>query len=95
MRHCTNQRKGGDIAFGDVVCRFIDLPLAIKGGIVLEQDGSYSMYLNARHSLHTLQDAYAHELAHVEFEHLYNQINRLALPEDSADSIREPRPSSI
>lgn len=57
---------------GDVIVRVIDLPDTIPGVTVLDENGDYNIYLNARTSKDGYEEAVRHELHHIDKEHFYS-----------------------
>ena len=49
-----------------MVTRLIDMPTRIKGQTIKNEDGSYSVFLNARMSSIQIEKTYQHELKHIE-----------------------------
>ena len=49
----------------DIIIRLINLPTDIKGFCSPSPDGTYNVYLNAKHSHETLCKTYKHELEHI------------------------------
>ena len=57
----------------DFFVRLIDFPTCTAGGMVLpNDDGTYSVYLNARTSFDQQRRAYRHEVDHIDSNDLYN-----------------------
>lgn len=56
-----------------------DLPVAIKGFVVTDENGDPTIVLNSRHNRETNLETYQHELAHIEGGDLYRS--------ESADEI--------
>lgn len=50
---------------------FIDLPYSTNGLTILENDGFYSIYINARLDYSSQQKAINHELAHIKRHDIY------------------------
>ena len=48
------------------IVRIIDLPYRIKAMTSKDYNGDYNIYLNAKLDLITRQEAYLHELKHIE-----------------------------
>ena len=48
-----------------VIVRMIDLPYTIKGLTVLDEEGDYNIYLNARLSPDIQAEAFRHEVEHI------------------------------
>lgn len=44
----------------------IDLPYSVGGYTRLNEDGTYTILLNARHSIEEQRKSYIHELSHIE-----------------------------
>lgn len=51
----------------DVIVRLIDL--TVPGVTVLDENGDYNVYINARLSFEERRKAYAHELRHIKKDH--------------------------
>lgn len=47
-------------------------PYAIKGLVTVNEDSTYSIYLNKRYPLSVLQKTFRHEVSHIEHEDLHN-----------------------
>lgn len=58
----------------DYFIRFMDMPPGIYAFIVLNPDGTYSMYLDPSRSFDQLLDDWAHELMHIIRDDLYNGL---------------------
>lgn len=56
----------------DVFIRYIDLPTTVNAVTVPDEDGNYNVYINDRLSYEAQQEAYEHELYHIEHGHIYN-----------------------
>ena len=54
----------------DVIVRLIDLP--VPGVTVLDSDGNYNVYINARLSYEERKKTLAHELRHISKDHFYD-----------------------
>ena len=54
----------------DYFVRMIPLPWHIGGASVVNEDGTYSIYLNSRHGLSRQRGALLHEVAHCQEGHL-------------------------
>lgn len=48
-----------------------DLPVAVKGFVVTDENGDPTIVLNARHNRETNLETYQHELAHILGNDLY------------------------
>lgn len=44
----------------------IDMPTRVKGQTVKNEDGSYSVFLNARMASNQIEKTYQHEIEHIE-----------------------------
>ena len=57
----------------DYCVRVLNFPDATIGGVVVEdQDGFFSIYINARRSLDAQQDSLRHEIAHIANNDFHN-----------------------
>jgi hypothetical protein len=54
------------------VVRLIDLPPAVRGCTRPNNDGTYTIYINAVLSVETRRKVLRHELAHIKKDHLYS-----------------------
>ena len=50
----------------DIFVSEADLPTTIKGYVVPDEDGNYSVYLNSKHSFETKVKTLYHETKHIE-----------------------------
>ena len=55
----------------DYYVRLVELPLAVEGVTVPNDDGSFDIYINSRLPEPQRDQVLAHELRHVELEHFY------------------------
>ena len=56
----------------DFFVRLIDFPTCACGGMVMpNDDGTFSVYINARTSADQQQRAYRHEVSHIEHDDFY------------------------
>lgn len=55
---------------GEVIVRLIDME--VPGVTVLDSDGNYNMYINARLSFEQQQKVYKHELRHITGGHFFD-----------------------
>lgn len=55
----------------DVVCRIIELPSRVNAITVVDEDGDYNVYINARLSIEEQRKAYRHEVRHIRKSHFY------------------------
>ena len=58
----------------DYFVRMIPLPGSVGGVLTPNDDGTFSLYLNEKHSGEMLLDDYFHELAHIEADDFYNGL---------------------
>lgn len=58
----------------DYFVRMIPLPGSVGGILTPNDDGTFSMYLNDKHSGEELLDDYMHELEHIEADDFYNGL---------------------
>ena len=72
---------------------YLPLPLTIHGSVRLNDDGTYSIYLNSRDSAEEWHKTIEHELRHIEGGHLYSDkpVWKLEL---EADGISLPAPET-
>lgn len=56
----------------NIITRIIDLPPGAKGMVMLDENGDYNIYLNARLSIEQQEQAYLHEQAHINLGHFYS-----------------------
>lgn len=50
---------------GEYFVRVVDMPYGIHGCVMLNDDGTHSVYINARDSVDRQRKAYKHELRHI------------------------------
>lgn len=56
----------------DVFVRVVDLPYRIDGTTVLDDNGDYNVYINARVSYEMQRISLKHELSHISKNHFYD-----------------------
>lgn len=56
----------------DYFVRLVDLPLEIAGMVTPNNDGTFSIYLNARTSRKRQKEACDHEIRHIKNDDFYN-----------------------
>lgn len=56
----------------DYFVYMVELPYRVEGITVPNNDGTYSVYINSARSEGTQRAALAHELEHIENDHLYS-----------------------
>ena len=49
----------------NIVLRYVDLPHSIRAITLLDSDGFYNVYINARLNAYMRRKAYEHELEHI------------------------------
>ena len=49
----------------DVIVRYINLPVSVRGIITVDEEGNYNVYINAKLSSDRQRIALEHELTHV------------------------------
>lgn len=59
---------------GDVIVRMKDLPCGINGMTIMDSDGNYNVYINARLSWYDQKKAYEHEMTHIKRDDFYNDL---------------------
>mgnify|MGYP000870024114 CR=1 FL=1 len=56
----------------DVCIRYIDLPCCVNGVTVQDESGFYNVYINARLSIESQNEAIKHELTHIKRDDFYS-----------------------
>lgn len=56
----------------DFFIRLVDLPHSVGGMVTPNDDGTFSIYLNARLAADQQQKALKHEIDHIEYDDFYN-----------------------
>lgn len=56
----------------DAFVRLVELPWSIRGLTVPNNDGTYTVYINSLLPEETQRETLAHELYHIEHDHLYD-----------------------
>ncbi len=56
----------------DFFIRVVDLPLGVGGVVTPNDDGTFSIYLNARNSARKQRSSCSHEVGHIEKDDFYN-----------------------
>lgn len=62
-----------DYIFEDIGVHLIDMDTAIHEQVVLNEDGSYSIFLNARLNYEARMKAYQHALLHIANDDFYKE----------------------
>lgn len=55
----------------EIICRIVELPARVNAVTVVDENGDYSVYVNARLSYEEQLRAYRHECRHIERDHFY------------------------
>lgn len=58
----------------ETIVRLKDLPCGINGMTILDSNGDYNVYINARLSVDDQKKAYQHELRHIARDDFYNDL---------------------
>jgi len=58
----------------DFFVRVVDLPFGVGGCVTPNDDGTFSVYINARYDRRKQQESYNHELRHIERNDFYNGL---------------------
>lgn len=56
-----------------IIIRVVDLPFPLKGATVLDNEGDYNVYLNAKLSADERVETYRHEIEHIRQGHFYQE----------------------
>lgn len=56
----------------DYFVRVVDLPLPVGGMVTPNEDGTFSVYINAKNSKEKQMKSYSHEVSHIENDDFYN-----------------------
>ena len=56
----------------EIIVRFVDVPVDLKGLIKEDSNGDYNIYLNARLAYDQQLETYFHEEAHARLGHLHS-----------------------
>ena len=65
--------------------RYIDLPCKVDGVTIPNDDGTFDIYINSRHSVEHQAESLEHELEHIMRNHFYDDIRPVAQLEAEAD----------
>lgn len=57
----------------DIVCRTIELPSRVNAVTVVDENGDFNVYVNARLSYQEQRKAYKHECRHIRRQHFHSQ----------------------
>lgn len=66
--------------------RLLDLPPAVEGVTVPNDDGTFDIYINALLPEERQQEKLAHELEHIRKDHFYNDIKSIVEVECEASN---------
>ena len=66
----------------NVFVRLIEMPISAKGFVALDENGDYNVYINERLSDQQRMAALAHEVLHIDREHLRVQLPFMFCEED-------------
>ena len=58
----------------DYFVRTVDLPTEVGGLVTVNEDGTFSVYVNARRSVEQQRKALQHEVDHIENDDFYTDI---------------------
>ena len=56
---------------GEIIIRYIDLPLSVNAYTVTDSNNDYNVYINARLGIYEQVKAKKHELDHINKQHFY------------------------
>lgn len=56
-----------------VIIRLVDLPETVHGITIIDAEGDYNIYINARISEEARVNAYRHEIDHIRLGHFYDE----------------------
>ncbi len=56
----------------DIVCRIIELPSRVNAVTVVDENGDFNVYVNARLSYEQQREAYKHECRHIRGQHFHS-----------------------
>ena len=73
----------------DVFVRYLNLPVTVNAVTVVDDDGTYNVYINERLSFFEQKRALKHELCHIRKNHLYN-ADSVELCENTAKAVAKP-----
>ena len=64
----------------NIFVHYLDMPTSVKSNVTHNEDGSYSIFINARLSQNQQANAYMHELEHIlkdDFNRRHETVDRL------------------
>ena len=56
----------------DIYCKVIDMPVGLRANVVENDDGSYTIFVNAKLSDEMQKEKYKHEINHIVRNDFYN-----------------------
>ncbi len=56
----------------DVFLRYVDLPVFVKGQVLMDENGDYNIYVNAKMPVDIQQETIKHEVEHINNGDFYN-----------------------
>jgi len=56
------------------ITRIIDMPTQIRGAVVEDENGDNNIYLNARYTAEAREETFEHELRHIKYGHLHDDL---------------------
>lgn len=81
MIHCHHvHKKEGVKMLENIFVHYLDMPTSVKSNVTHNEDGSYSIFINARLSQNQQANAYMHELEHIlkdDFNRRHETADRL------------------
>lgn len=63
------------ISKGELTVHLVNLPCEVRGASCENSDGSFSVFINARHSDSRQRQAFLHEMMHIHFKDFHNEID--------------------
>ena len=67
----------------EVIVRIRDFPCGTNGVTVMDENGDYNIYINAKLSEIEQQRAYKHELEHINRDHFYSDKEVKVMEEEA------------
>lgn len=56
----------------DYIVRYVDFPITVRGATIMDNNGFYNIYINARLSIDAQKKALAHEMEHIAREDFFS-----------------------
>lgn len=69
----------------EVITRIVDLPIPFRGAVKEDENGDYNIYINGRLAQDQQAVALRHELRHVKYGHLDDDVKSLEVKEMEAE----------